>query len=51
MVTPQVAITTTHGAASDDKNGQTDDPQSSKNKVKYTTLGKIASEGYIRYKS
>ena len=27
-VAPQVVITTTHGVASDDKGGQTDDPQS-----------------------
>ena len=26
MFPPQVAITTTHGATSDDKSGQTDDP-------------------------
>ena len=31
---PQVAIVTTHGATSDDKSSQTDDPQSSVNTVK-----------------
>ena len=31
---PQVAIATTHGAASDDKSSQTDNPQSSVNTVK-----------------
>ena len=36
----QVAITTTHGATSDDKSGQTDDAQSSVNTVKIDCVRK-----------